>query len=202
MTHLSSSELVDFLEGALPPGRAAHVAACDRCRARAAEAADALARASNVEVPEPSPLFWDHFSTRVREAIASERPDAPRRFAWPWLRPVPLALIACLATILIALTLPRGGSTAPPPATNVVAASSGGPAEAGAGGAAGNVANGPDAAWDLLSVAVSDVGVEEAHAAGLTVGPGEVDGALVDMTPVERAALGRLLQQELKRAGA
>ncbi len=33
--------------------------------------------AAEVEVPEPSPLFWDHLSARVGEAVAAEQ--APRR---------------------------------------------------------------------------------------------------------------------------
>src|SRR6185436_8662720 len=35
-----------------------------------------LAAARDVDVPEPSPLFWDHLSARVSEAVAAEESDA------------------------------------------------------------------------------------------------------------------------------
>ena len=37
-----------------------------------------LSRAKTVDVPEPSPLFWDHFSSRVRAAIV----DRDRSPSW------------------------------------------------------------------------------------------------------------------------
>lgn len=202
MTHLSSSEFADALDGTLRPERAAHLQTCERCRAQAGAAAEALARALRVDVPEPSPLFWDHLSARVRDAIASERPQAARPFVWSWLRPVPLALLASLATIAIALTLSRGRAPVEPPAAGVASPSARAASGATAAGSGSDVVAGGDEAWDLLSDAVSEVELEEARAVGFVVRPGEIDRAVLDMTPVERAALGRLLRQELKRAGA
>ncbi len=40
--------------------------------------------------------------------------------------------------------------------------------------------------------------LDEASAAGLNVHPGAVDRAVLDLTPAERDALGRLLQDALK----
>ena len=59
-------------------------------RAGRRRSARCCADAPTVEVPEPSPLFWDHFSARVSEACASRRPTAAAaRFGWarpdvPW----------------------------------------------------------------------------------------------------------------------
>ena len=202
MTHLSSSEFVDYVEGTLPSGRGAHVQTCVACRAQAETLRETLARASRIDAPDPSPLFWDHFSNRVRDAIAPERPAAP----WVGLRalrPIPLALAAAVATFATFLALHRlPAPVVPPAAANIVSSSPGvaavppspGP------GSESDLAN--DEAWNLISAVASGVELEEAHAAGFGVRPGEIDRAVGEMTPVERTVLGRLLRQELKRAGA
>jgi hypothetical protein len=43
---------------------------------------------------------------------------------------------------------------------------------------------------------------EEARDAGLSLRPAAIDRAVLELTPAERSELGRLLQNELKRAGA
>ena len=126
----------------------------------------------------------------------------------PWvglraLRPIPLALAAAVATFATFLALHRlPAPVVPPAAANIVSSSPGvaavppspGP------GSESDLAN--DEAWNLISAVASGVELEEAHAAGFGVRPGEIDRAVGEMTPVERTVLGRLLQQELKRAGA
>ena len=69
MTHLTDPEMVDLLDESLTASRAAHVAACARCRETAAALRAARARAEAVDVPEPSPLFWEMFSVRVHDAV-------------------------------------------------------------------------------------------------------------------------------------
>src|SRR5689334_13377184 len=81
-----------------------------------------------VDVPEPSPLFWDHLSQRVRTAVASEPVPQPRwAVNWIWLG----GIIATLAVLVTAfsITLHRsagsGGTIVAPhdaiEATNAVA---------------------------------------------------------------------------------
>jgi hypothetical protein len=59
-----------------------------------------LAAAADVPVPEPSPLFWDHFSQRVHDAVAADAAPrrgwqaALRRFAWERASFEPVAAIA------------------------------------------------------------------------------------------------------------
>jgi hypothetical protein len=44
--------------------------------------------------------------------------------------------------------------------------------------------------------------IEDAHAAGMMLRPGEAENAVLQLTPDERNELGRLLQDALKHAGA
>src|SRR5256885_17264553 len=74
--HLNADELVDLAEGARPESSTPHLAACPQCRAQLAELRATMSAVADVHVPEPSPLFWDHFSQRVHDAAAAEEMDA------------------------------------------------------------------------------------------------------------------------------
>jgi len=106
MTHLNADEFIDAMEGLLPADRQAHLAACEACRQQLAELASALGDARQVSIPEPSPLFWQHFSQRVRVAIDAE---PARGLDWPmlgWLRFAVLPALAVLVMVLV-FALPR-----------------------------------------------------------------------------------------------
>ena len=78
--HLSTQEFVDALEGTLPDTRKAHLSGCEICAREVAELTGVTQDARLAgEQPEPSPLFWDHFSARVRAATAGE---AIRPLSW------------------------------------------------------------------------------------------------------------------------
>ena len=77
MKHLTESEMVDLLDATLAPGRRAHLDACDACRTTADGLRAVLARSADVAIPEPSPLFWEHFSARVREDVRSAEAVEP-----------------------------------------------------------------------------------------------------------------------------
>jgi hypothetical protein len=62
MTHLTPDELIDAIEGLLAADRQAHLAACDECQSQLASLSMTLSDAKASGVPEPSPLFWQHFS--------------------------------------------------------------------------------------------------------------------------------------------
>src|SRR5258705_10923481 len=74
--HLNADDLVDLAEGARPESSAPHLAACPQCRAHLEELRGTMSAIADVDVPEPSPLFWDHFSQRVHDAVATEAMDA------------------------------------------------------------------------------------------------------------------------------
>jgi hypothetical protein len=195
-THLSDSEFVDFAERRLGADRSSHLEGCPRCRAEAEEIRLTLDSASAIDVPEPSPLFWDHLSVRVREEIASG--PAPRNS--PWRRPIAAlawATAIALVAVITVRELPRPASPAPPPSPAGSRAALASPVDDAPADVPPN-----DAAWALLGAAASHMELDEAHAAGLTVRPSAVDRAVLDLTPAERDALAHLLQDELKRAGA
>src|SRR5579872_5303464 len=80
MRHLTSVELVDLAEGTRAESSAPHLAACEVCRRQLADLQVVLSTARRLDVPEPSPLFWDHFSAQIHQAVAAE--GAPRGRAW------------------------------------------------------------------------------------------------------------------------
>ena len=199
-THLSESEFVDLLEDTLDPRRAAHVETCAACRAQGGALRGLLRDAAAVEVPEPSPLFWEHLSARVRDEVASE--PAPRASGWMWSGTRGLVSFAAAAALVVAvisgvmlMRAVRGGSTTSP----VVAEQ-----DAATAAPDGSSEVTPDAAnaevWAVLTTAASDVEFEDAHAAGMHVPSGTIDHAVQDLTAAERTELGRLLQTELKRS--
>ncbi len=103
---LRPEELVDLVEGMLPAERAAHAAACETCRAAAADLAATWAEARAAEVPEPAPYFWTALSQRVRAAIG----EPPPRQGWAaWLRWDTVVPLAGMAALLMALAaaIPR-----------------------------------------------------------------------------------------------
>jgi hypothetical protein len=99
--HLSDVELVDLAEGARPESSAPHLRTCDRCRQQVLELRRMMSAAAAVPVPEPSPLFWEHFSDRVRDAVVVEA-AAPRRW-WQGVASARRVLIPASAVALIAL---------------------------------------------------------------------------------------------------
>lgn len=103
--HLRSEEFVDALEGSLVRDRRQHLDACDRCQTELAELRELAGRArSGSDVPEPSPLFWDHFSARVRASVGAE--TARKRAFWilGWR---PMAAMAVLVAVLLAVRVGR-----------------------------------------------------------------------------------------------
>jgi hypothetical protein len=196
MRHLARAELVDSLDGLLPPDRAAHLEACARCREEAHELSEVLRNAGGIAVPDPSPLFWDHFSARVSEAVAATPP--PRAAAWgERIRrrgPLLAAGAACLILAFAVLRMP--GSLAPTgtmsgPAVLESAIPSSSPSD--------SVAD--DDAWSLVQLVADEVPLQEAQEAGLVAAPGSAERMALELSPRERAELAVLLRHELKGSG-
>jgi len=80
-----------------------HVAACAECAARVEGARQGLALASQADVPEPSPLYWEDFRSQVGRRISVERRSRRMVLA-------PLAAAAALAGVIA--FLPRGDHAA------------------------------------------------------------------------------------------
>jgi len=202
-THLRDSEFVDFAEGTLAPSRAGHLDTCARCRDEAEQVAASLRDVSSVEMPEPSPLFWDHFSARVRQQVAHEAPEPAHWWSSVGVRAlVPLvAALAVLIAFVSTALLPR--ITRSTPAAGELASSHVTPAVSPAAADPDFLSPFDDqdaAVWAVLTAAASDMRVDEAHAAGMGAHIGAVDHEVTHLNQAELKELNRLLQSELKRS--
>jgi len=196
MGHLSSADFVDLLDGVRSDASAQHLSECDRCRREIARLREVMAAATSVEVPKPSPLFWEHLSARVQEAVAQEVPGAGQwrgpvsLFGGWWIRAA-AGVAVCALVIAAALSLgsrpdvprPQPTTVQPDPAALTTL-----PALAD-DGSFGLVADfGGTLEWDDLreQMAVSS------H-------PGRLDGGVGELDSGERRELERLLKEELAR---
>ena len=191
--HLRPDELVDLAEGTRTDTSVPHLAACEVCRHQLAELRAVMSAAADVEVPVPSPLFWDHFSARVREAVAAE--GAPRRSFWSWPRLAMPAGAAALAVAILAVALTTGPVTAPdaPPVVRTATV-------AAADLLSDLQSPGDDSALTLVAALSSDMDLDAAREAGLA-GGGSAEHAVTHMDGGELRELRRLLQEELARSG-
>ena len=182
MTHLTSDELIDAMERPLATDRQGHLDACDECQGRLASLSMALSNAKEAGVPEPSPLFWQHFSARVSTAIDQEAASGTR---WPsWLRWQILVPLGAVALIILGLmvTLPK---------SDVRESSS----------LALQATEAPQALdnWAMVTELVGEIDLDVASAAGV-IEPGVAEEAVLQLTAEERQELTRLLKVELQRA--
>jgi hypothetical protein len=110
MAHLTPARLVDLAEGAVAEHSVPHLVECAACRRVVVELRATMADAVRPEneVPEPSPLFWDHLSARVHEGVAELGAPSGRWFE-RWLRPrVALSIFAAAAgAAVIAVVVSR-----------------------------------------------------------------------------------------------
>jgi hypothetical protein len=201
MTHLSESELLDAVEGHLPSARLRHASQCPRCGEQVDALRVVLARTADVEVPEPSPLFWDHLAARVRESIQQE---APARAGWmSVLRPWPVAAgAAAVLTVMAAVNAVwRPPSSGAPGALEVAGNVPTSDASADVTRTATDNVE-VDEAWALVRAIAEDVLWEDVTGAGISARPGSAERAVMDLTETERGELAALIEEELRRAGA
>ncbi len=184
MTHLSPREFVDEIDGRLAGDRRSHLDACAACAERMTVLRDAIADARGIGIPEPSPLFWDHFSARVRAAL----PDAPPQSRTWWRHPA--WAVACSILLVAAVVLGVRDARTPRAAATLPAA---------AAAVDGSAADDP--AWNLLTDVASGMERQDLEAAPATLRPAEIDRAIGDLSAAERQELRRLLQDEMKRSG-
>lgn len=178
--HLSPEERIDALDGTLQASRQSHVDACGSCRQELAalrQMADALAATPAGEVPEPSPLFWDHFQARVGAAVNAVE-------TVPWWRGSSRAwvVLATAAAVLFAVWLSPVGRRAPgdvPPASEI------------------EVATITDSVqWEFMTGVLESLEQDAARVV-LAPSPAAVDAAFESLTASERETFARLLQEEL-----
>ena len=178
--HLSPEDTVAAIDGTLDSERVAHLDACDQCQCDVA-ALGAILRdvEATSDAAEPSPLFWDHLSARVRDAVGTEAPARTPVWRHWWQPALGLAAASLFAVWLISHDTGDGPTSG----------------QAGVDSSGGDlVAAAPDAPWDAIVELAADLSVDE------------VDGALRlntialfdELTPEEQKTLGELLRAELK----
>ena len=201
MGHLTEEALLDLAEGTrLEEASARHLASCGACRGQLEELRSIMRAAADVQVPEPSPLFWEHLSARVREAVeAAGRPAAAGWRSWPaisWRVTLPVGALGAL--LLAAATMFRPGVG---PSSTV---------ETTAGSRIADVGTSAirlrplaeDASLSLLADLTSELDWDAATEAGLASRSGVVDSVVTDLSSEERVELGRLLEDALSPPGA
>jgi hypothetical protein len=189
--HLSPEEFVDAIDGVLVVSRQQHLDGCAACRQEVA-ALGTLARQVDAaaEVPEPSPLYWDHLSRRISEATATDVSPAPAWWQLSWRPLVAVAAMLVAATLVVVLRTPGAGVTDRPLAEN------GGPIVSAGELAAGTAADVRDDAWDLVVAMAEDLSVDDVHEVMPSAGP-ETAILPETMTARERQEFVKLLKQEM-----
>ena len=203
MKHLSPEELLDLADGTRAETSVHHLAQCAACRQQLEGLRATMALAMTADVPEPSPLFWDHLSERVRASVAAEdmRPRPSmfflgfRRWSWQSMAAAGAA-VAGVVVVALAITMrtaPGTGERAgagQQPSSVTSAASPKDPADASTS----------DASLALLTDLAGELDWDSVADAGMTMGVGAADGAVHELNDGERAELQRLLREAM--AGA
>ena len=161
----------------------------------------ALQAVNRTGVPEPSPLFWDHFSARVHEAVAAD--GLPRRDWWPdlwWRSRLAMACAAgvCAIVVVAAVVSMRSGDvriTVTDPEASVASVAEDVPD-------AEPAALLDDPSLDLVADLAAGVDWDAAGESGLETHETAADEAVGQLTAGERRELQRLLKEELTHTGA
>jgi hypothetical protein len=191
--HLTPDELLDLAEGTRSESSAPHLAKCGECRRQLDELRDVMATLE-VDVPEPSPLFWDHFSARVSEAVASDAKSARSWLGigrWSW------GLAAAVSAVVLAIAVSR----VPRPAGKMTPASTTSVAEVPAADT-GAALTADDPSFLLLGDLAGSLDWDAAAEAGISMDVGTADTAVAELSDGERTELQRLLREAMAPTGA
>lgn len=220
MSHLNETQLVDALveavDSRLDAAAASHLAACASCGARVLELRAVLQRVAADDVPEPSPLFWEHFPSRVTRAIhaAPEASGWLGASRWLWGGTVAVALVMVMVMVLLQLPMRRevGAPARDQRGDDAPVIASAEPAVEDIEGfesldSFGNLES--DAAWAMVRAVAEAIDYEDVQATGLTPRAGSLERVAMELTTDERAELARLIEQDarlmkqgMKRTGA
>lgn len=195
MKHLSEERLLELLEDGA--SEASHLETCPVCRERFEALRQTMGLLRDDPVPEPSPLFWQHLSERVRLAI-DDAADEPHSVPWWMRRGWHWALAGAAAVGIAALVVvtsqrvqqtesvaDRAGSSALPVASDALEDLA--------------WATPVDDSWAMVVDVAEGLDLESAADAGLGVRPGSIDQALLRLSDEERRDLAGIIQAELDR---
>jgi hypothetical protein len=201
--HITPEEGIDLLDGCASDGAHAHIEECAACRDRLAMLTASLAATRADRVPEPSPLFWAHFSARVSDAIRQPAEvrsgrHLPSRVRWWLCQGVAVVVLAGVALVVSLRQSPSPSSSrlvSSPPATAGLRTAAFDPAMSD-DSLAVDAADGP---WELVAALTADVVDDGNDLAGLEPVPGSADGAVDQLSGDEQGELVRLIEAVLTR---
>ena len=192
MSHLSPDTFVDLLDGTTREDAVPHLATCEVCRRELDALRATWQAAADADVPEPSPLFWNHLSARVASAVAAEGQTtrAPWwRVGWSW-NVAGLAAAAAAAVVVAVLVRPfePAAPRAVPAAPAAVAAAS--------ADAEPLAPLADDESMALVADLASELDWDVVSELGLAT-EGRAARAVAELDDAERAELRRLLAEAL-----
>jgi len=194
MTHLSTEEFVDALDGVLPLARAEHLRTCAACRAEADGLAEVFSQAAEArEVVDRSPLFWEHLSARIRQDLATPVAHTGRQLAW-WPGSGWAAGLASLVLVLLVSQSMFRGTPNPPreaPAALRTVVAVADPADD----------LDSDQAWAVVRTVADDAADDAAQDAGIATRPDAAERMTLELSSREKSELAQLIAGELKRSG-
>ena len=174
--HLRPEHFVEALDGVLTASARVHLDACDTCRAELASLRAVVLETQQVDPPAPSPLFWDHFSSRVRAATAGSSVPPPVPWWREWWRPVTV-VSGAIAIMAVVVALRPDSAGVPSAAPDAFAETD-------------------DGTWDLVIGLAAELDRAEVKEAVRPV-DGTADAMIADLTSAQREELVRLLQREM-----
>jgi hypothetical protein len=151
-----------------------------------------LTAIAGADVPEPSPLFWDHFSTRVRDAVAVEPPRRTWADLWTWPRALVPAAVG-IAVVVTAVIVGSRGAVGPERAAPAAAINAGNNIDA--------LDTPDDASMNFVADLTVNLDWDAASEAGFTA-RGSAEHAVTHLQDAELRELARLIKEEVARSGA
>lgn len=184
MSHLSPQEFVDAVDRGLTAARQSHLDACEACRCEVDALREALGEARQIDdVPEPSPLFWDHMARRVREVTQALPAPAPRR----WWSPLWQPLAAVAATAAIAALVIGFRPDPNPPATP----------DAAVADLDADLFSIDDGSVEVMTALAGELTWEQVQETSLAPRQATVDLAVTRLTDAQRLEMMRILREEM-----
>lgn len=187
-THFTHEQLVDALDHPPQAERQSHLDTCPECATELAtlrRLMDDVVAAG--DVPEPSPLFWNHLSARVREAVDAEA--LPAASWWGGWRM--LATVAGVVGVVVLAAVLR-----PSPRGRIV------PADVPANAAETAASDETSAVWDMMASVAPSMAPETIDEAGWRPAPETTAAAIAALTNRQRQELMELLRAEMRGSGA
>jgi hypothetical protein len=199
MSHLSTDEFVDLLDDVLPAPRGEHLRTCLQCRTEAEGLTGVLVRATETrDVPEPSPLFWGHLASRIREAVAASVARTWRELVW-WPGSAWAAGVASMVLVLL-VSQSSFRRSAEPEFSHAPFESAASRLTRGTPEPADDLES--DQAWAVVRTVADEAGDNAADDAGIAARPDAAERMTLELSSHEKSELAQLLASELKRSGA